>query len=113
LIRALHDKNNLVRENTSVALAEVGAEAIPAVVEAMQDKDPGIRATVAETLGRMGGFRTGGGLFSSLTGQKIAGPDLWTVVQALLKAMGDEDEHVRKIASQAYAKFKEYGQADP
>jgi RNA polymerase sigma factor (sigma-70 family) len=112
LIRALHDKHNLVRENASVALAEIGVDAVPAVVELMQDKDPAIRTIAVETLGRMSDYRNDGRPFSSLTTKKISGPALQTAVQALLKAMGDRDEHVRKIASQAYAIYKERGMAD-
>jgi RNA polymerase sigma factor (sigma-70 family) len=113
LILAMRDKHPRLRENASLALAEIGPDAVPAVAELMKDKDPEIRGAAAETLGRMSGLRTGGGRLSNLSGKTITGPALKTAIQALLKAMGDEDEHVRNAASQAYALLKQRDQADP
>jgi len=95
LILALRDKHPLVRQNAGSALVRVGAEAVPALVEALKDNDPVTRAAAAEILGQMGP------------------PTASSAVPALTKAMGDENEHVRKAASQAYKKFSTQGQADP
>jgi RNA polymerase sigma factor (sigma-70 family) len=95
LIRALADKDQEVRQRAGIALVRVGAEAVPALVEALKDKDPVIRAGSAQVLGEMG--------------STVAA----SAVPALVKAMGDEDKRVREAAGWAYKRFPAQGQADP
>jgi RNA polymerase sigma factor (sigma-70 family) len=99
LILALRDESLLVRQNATSALVILGDDAVPGLVEGLKDKDPVIRAAAAETLGQIGSQK-------ALSTRKAALP-------ALIKAMGDENERVRKAATQAYEIIKTRGQADP
>jgi len=99
LILALRDENLLVRQNATSALVILGDDAVPGLVEDLKEKDPVIRAAAAETLGKIGSQK-------ALSTRKAA-------LLALIKAMGDENERVRKAATQAYEIIKTRGQADP
>jgi len=134
LVLALRDEHPLVRENAGLGLIAIEDDAVPALVEAMKDKDPEIRAAAAMMLGQMASSHMGGmagrmGGMASLMNRMTASSNRMmggprgsshisdatakTIVPALLKAMSDEDESVRKAASAAYETLKKFGQTKP
>jgi hypothetical protein len=69
-----------------VGLATMGGEqAIPALRQALQDKEPWIRETAVETLAEIGGEQA---------------------IQGLQQALGDENEEVRKAAQEALSRLQ-------
>jgi vesicle coat complex subunit len=84
LIDALKDSDTEVRQSAVGALASMGHQAVPALVEVLKDKDKDkeLRANVAYVLGQMG---TGG----------------QEAVPALVKLLKDDDTHVRRRAAYA------------
>jgi HEAT repeat protein len=67
-------------------LATVGQPAVPALIKALQDRDPQVRAAAATTLGKIG-------------------PAASAAAIALMRAIGDKDANVRSQVVQAIAKI--------
>jgi RNA polymerase sigma factor (sigma-70 family) len=95
LIQAAADNNWSIHQNAEGALVQLGADAVPALVEALKDKDPVIRTASAQILGQIGPSAASSAL------------------PALARAMGDDNENVRKAAAKAYKRFPSQSQADP
>ncbi len=82
LIEALKDKDSGVREVAAGALREIGPQALPALIEALKDKDSEVRRAAAEALGKIGGPQA---------------------LPALTEALKDEVRWVRRAAVEALA----------
>ena len=54
LIGALQDEDSNVRSNATLALGEMGKDAVPALSQALQDQDAKVRKGVAIALGKIG-----------------------------------------------------------
>ena len=54
LISKLQHKNPKVRQTAVVALTKTGKDAVPALIQALQDGSRGIRASAAGVLGQIG-----------------------------------------------------------
>ena len=80
LVEALKDKDSGVRERATMALGKIGPEAVPALVEALKDKDSGVRERAAMALGRIG-------------------PEAKSAVSALIEALKDKNSGVRERAA--------------
>src|SRR4051794_11300214 len=52
LIEALRDREELVSERASGALARIGPVAVPALIEALEDQNTAVREMATEALGR-------------------------------------------------------------
>jgi len=85
LAGALRDRSDFVRENARLALVEIGAPAIPVLINALREKNAGLREQIFMTLTAIGGAAV----------QDLAG---------LLKG-GDED--LRRRAAAALGKIKD------
>ena len=79
LTEALNDKEEAVRRAAVAALAQVGPEAVPALVKALQHSSAAVRAGAAEALGWIG-------------------PDAHAAIKPLLEAVADRDARLRKRA---------------
>jgi HEAT repeat protein len=91
LVRALSDDHWLVRSGAACGLGRVtsaGPVAIPALLEAVKDKDPYVRTNAAWALGQTATLAGRAGLAS-------------TVRQALMGALEDNDHDVRTEANGA------------
>ncbi len=86
LIEALKDTDAEVRQNSAIALATLGHDALAPLKEALKDANKEKRASAAYALGQMG-----------TTGREAV-PDL-------LKVMKDEEAIVRRAASQAISRI--------
>jgi HEAT repeat protein len=75
-------RQETLQETAATALARIGPEAIPALVQALRDADPQVRSQAALALARMG-------------------PDASPAVPALMEALSDRDENVRRCAARA------------
>jgi HEAT repeat protein len=78
------------RQRATEALGQLGAAArpaVPALVEALRDKNPGIRPTAAAALGEIG-------------------PDAQDAIPALTAALKEKDENVRTAAAEAIKKIE-------
>jgi RNA polymerase sigma factor (sigma-70 family) len=111
LISPLRDKHFRVRQNAGFALIAIEDDAVAALVEALKDKDPEIRAAAAMVLGQMAspnmGLVSGADMArGSRNAPHMSVSTAKSVVPALLKAMADEDERVRQMASGAYEGVK-------
>lgn len=71
-----------VQQSAADALAKIGVAAVPTLLEALENKDPTVRARAASALARMG-------------------PTASSAVPALTKALSDPDEDVRRNAARA------------
>jgi len=80
--KGLGSEKESERTAAVAALTEIGPEAVPALIEALEDEDKMARRNAAKALGRMG------------AGAKEAAP-------ALLKALNDDDFDVRLNATEA------------
>ncbi len=78
-INAIKDSNWEVRSKAVMTLVKIGVLAVPALIEALNDPDEGVRGLAAWSLERIG----------SPTGKAVL---------ALIKAMKDPSENVRKSA---------------
>src|SRR5262249_12686705 len=54
LVAALNDSNFEVRQMAAMALAATGKESVPALQEALRDKDKELRANAAHVIGQLG-----------------------------------------------------------
>jgi len=96
LIRGLHDPDRDVRSQAAYglsSLAFMGGDAkpaVPALIEALQDSDPGVRGGAALALGHIHSETS-------------------TVVPALIKSLHDGEVFVRAQAAAALGKFGTYG----
>jgi HEAT repeat protein len=86
LIEALKDADPEVRQNSAIALASLGQDALAPLKEALKDANKEKRAAAAYALGQMG----------------HAGRD---AMPDLLKVMKDEEVNVRRAASQAISRL--------
>jgi hypothetical protein len=82
LIAALGDEDEKVREHASEALGEIGLEAVPALAEALKNKDAEFRWWAAKTL-------------------REIGSEAKDVVPTFIQALNDKDRWVRWVAMQA------------
>jgi len=86
LIEALRDLDPDVRQHSAIALAAIGPEAIPALIQVLTDKIKERRAAAAYALGQMG------------EAARDAMPSLLTVLK-------DDDAAVRRSAAQAISRI--------
>jgi HEAT repeat protein len=84
-IEQLTDSDFRVRHETADALANLGASAVPSLIEALESGDREVRWRAAEILGRID-------------------REAAAAVPALTKALQDEDAYVRRIAAYALGK---------
>jgi Peptidase S46/HEAT repeats len=84
LIKALQDSDEEVAHAAGSALGNLGGAALPALIEALRAKDKTLRCRAASVLGKL----------------RIADE---SAVNALLKALNDEDVEVRRHAARALA----------
>ncbi len=84
LIKALQDTDQEVAHDAATVLGILGSDAVPALIEALQAKDKTLRGRAAMALG------------------KLRSADE-SAVNALLKAMEDEEVEVRRQAARALA----------
>ncbi len=88
LTRALHSPNGLVRQQSALALGEIGAEeAVPGLIEALRDSDWSVRRQAALALGQIG-------------------PPALAAEKELARCQRDRSSLVRKAAEKALAKIK-------
>lgn len=102
---------NPVNQASMNALARIGAEAIPPLIEAMGDKNAQVSFQAAQTLGKMGPpavasllkvlddprkFRWGAAMSLGLIG-----PEAKSAVPALVKALGDKEGALKRGAARA------------
>jgi HEAT repeat protein len=80
LIIALGDKERAVREGATKALAQIGSAAVPALITALGDKECAVRQGAANALGQLG-------------------PAAAETVPALITALGDPDAESREKAA--------------
>ncbi len=96
-----------VRRAAAEALGKIGAPAVPALIQALQDEDEDVRRAAAWALGQIGDRQAVPALIQALQDEnedvrraaalslgKIGAP----AVPALLQALQDEDEDVRRAA---------------
>ncbi len=86
LIESLDDPDGEVRQNIAVAIANLGEAAVPALIEALGDEKAERRAGAAAALGQIR-------------------PAAQSAIPALLKAVKDKDEIVRRHASYALSRI--------
>ena len=86
LIETLDDPDGEVRQNIAVAISRMGDLAVPALIEALGDEKPQRRAGAAVALGQIR-------------------PEARSAIPALLKAVKDKDEVVRRQASYALSRI--------
>ncbi|MFZ8842411.1 HEAT repeat domain-containing protein, partial [Thermoflexus sp.] len=113
LTEALKDKESLVCWMAAWALGKIGVPALPALLEALQDKDEEweVRYAAALALGQIGDPQATPALIQALRDEnlvvrwaaaealrKIGDPQ---ALPALLEALKDEDEGVRRAAAEA------------
>jgi HEAT repeat protein len=84
LVKALSDSDNEVVQSATQALANLGSNAVPALVQVLRSPEPNLRVRAAVALGKMGAY-----------GQ-AALPDLITAMQD--KELAVRREAVRAIA---------------
>jgi HEAT repeat protein len=84
-VEHLTDSDFRIRLQAADTLAEKGAAAVPALIQALTAGDRAVRSSAAEVLGRIG-------------------PEAAAAVPALTQALQDEDAYVRRIAAYALAK---------
>jgi HEAT repeat protein len=78
LLEALRDKNLGVRIGTAKGLGRIGSAAVPGLLDALRDKDGGVRQYAAEMLGEIGDA---------------------TAVPSLIDALRDEEDgYIRNVA---------------
>jgi HEAT repeat protein len=73
-----------MHESATIALGRIGAAAVPDLVRALGDPDPGVRLRAAEALARIG-------------------PDAKEAVPELIRLLSDEREHVETRKAAAWA----------
>ncbi|ACK64836.1 HEAT domain containing protein [Rippkaea orientalis PCC 8801] len=118
LIPALLDENSETRENAFKKLRELGdSVAVPALIEALQDKDWQVQAVAAYTLGRFGSEAKSAipALSKAIKAENadvrfVAAKALGeigseAVVPALIEALQDKDENVRVNAAESLKKI--------
>ena len=88
LIKKLGHKKAKVRANATEALSNIGEDAVPALIQALQDQDEWVRSRATLALGRIGG------------GAEDAVP-------ALMQTLQDKDVYVRKYAASALGSIGE------
>jgi HEAT repeat protein len=86
LIAALDDPDGEVRQNVALTLANLGEEAVPALLTALTDPKPNRRAGAASALGYIR-------------------PSAKSAIPALMDALKDRDEGVRRQASYALSRM--------
>jgi HEAT repeat protein len=90
-IEALTDTSFVLRVAAARALGESGARAaVPALMVALQDREPGVRDAAAEALGEFG-------------------PEAADAVAALVDARADANGFVRRAAARALDKIRAAG----
>jgi hypothetical protein len=94
LIEALGDPNGEVRLNVATALANLGDAAVPSLIESLGSASPLRRAGAATSLSRVY-------------------PPAQAAVPALLKAMKDKDDLVRREVSYALSRIVGFGPGSP
>jgi hypothetical protein len=82
LQQAINHQDLYVRREAAIALGDLGPEAVPVLMQALDDESSQIRRTVAYLLEKVG-------------------PEALEAVPALIRLLGDEDEHVRSAAEGA------------
>ncbi len=88
LTRALRSPDALVRQQTALALGEMGAEeAVPALIEALRDSEWSVRRQAAVALGKIG-------------------PPAHDAEPELVRCQRDNNLTVRKAATEALTKIK-------
>ena len=112
LLRALAHPVWVARRNAAWALGASGAsEAVPALIDALKDADPGVREQVAWALGAIRDPRAVDGLIGALKDQapQVRQQAAWALgalrdrraVQGLMASLKDTDAGVRKQAAWA------------
>jgi HEAT repeat protein len=86
--RALNDKKSRDRKNAPLALATIGAPAVPALKKGLSSQDAFVRVGAAFALGRIG-------------------REAKAAVPALFKALDDDDRNVRALSASALAAIGE------
>jgi HEAT repeat protein len=87
LIEALKDKNPFVRDYSALVLRDIGPEAVPALIEATKDTNLMVRARACYAL--VGGI----------------GLDAKAAVRAIKELLNDEDREIRRCAYDALEKI--------
>jgi HEAT repeat protein len=87
-ILKLGNPDERVQKQDVDALVQMGQTAVPALAEALKDKEPGVRQIAAKALGRIG-------------------PKPEAAVPALTEALKDKEGFVRWVAAQALAQIGE------
>jgi HEAT repeat protein len=108
LMEALKDEDKDVRQTAAEALGKIGVPAVPALMEALKDEDWRVRQAAARALGEIGDPQALPALIQALKDEyvreaveealgKIGVP----AVPALIEALKDDDEDVRRAAAGA------------
>jgi hypothetical protein len=87
LVQALASRWRDVQDTGSRGLIEMGTEAVPILVQALENEDPRMRVYAARTL------------------YHIGGPEAAEAIPALIQALEDEDQGVRRVAAEALVKI--------
>ncbi|MEH2077195.1 MAG: HEAT repeat domain-containing protein, partial [Nostoc sp.] len=118
LIKALQDKNSVVRWRAAEALGKFANQAaVSALIKALQDEDFDVRSKSAEALGKIGNQEAVFALIKALALQDENSSVRWSAalalgkianqeaLSALIKALQDEDSIVRCSAALALGKI--------
>lgn len=97
LVLLLKDKHQGVQREAVVALSAIGAPAVPALIEALADADPRVRAGAVEGLGDLGHYKDS---------RKRSPEELAQVIAALEKLREDEDADVRRKAARRVRRLR-------
>ena len=86
LMNELRTENGMVRNVTADTLGKIGLAAVPYLIEALKDKETGVRRNALYVLGKIG-------------------PKSSAAVSALIEAMKDGDKLIRRNAAEALGKI--------
>jgi HEAT repeat protein len=115
LIQALNVMDRDVHELAVSGLIKIGAAAIPALIEALKDKDNQIRISAAWALGSIGetakaaipalieALKDHNSRFRAIAGEALGaiGGEAKAAIPALMEALKDKDRIVRRSAAEA------------
>ncbi len=116
LIRCLNHKDEDVRQYTLIALKNIGAPAVPALIERLSDDNYYLRRNVAYVLGKIKDVSAVPALLGALEGEdkqmRCYAAEAFRgfgapAVPALLNYLKDGDEHVQRTATRALGVIKD------
>lgn len=109
LIKALEDKNGYVRATAAKALGEFkDSRAVEPLVKSLKDADGSVRKAAAKALGEINDPRAAKALSEWKTPSRTAEASQDNrPVERLIKALGDDDWGVRKVAAKELGELKD------